>query len=116
MLRPYAGLPKLLAAVNRVRHVDRKQNRLPPLAVLVVLRADVANELGLVHPLGKLTLIVFAGDKADAFQHVPHIIGSVDDRRDRDPEPAQFLDRRAAEHPGEHAAEPSAISTTWRCR
>ena len=52
----------------RVRDADGKDDGLPALAELVPMRDDIADQLRLVHAVGKLVLDIVAGDGLHAFK------------------------------------------------
>ena len=89
-----------------------KQTVLPPLAVLVPVGDDVADQVGAVHALGELRFDVIADAGLDAAQV------RIDRRKDASSDQILLLDQlgdlRAFDDHVEDAAEPAAVTAAWR--
>ena len=68
MLSLYPGSDELVLDVDAVGNVNAKHQSLSPLAVLVPIGNNVADQVGTVHPIGELLLGVVSGDGLDALQ------------------------------------------------
>src|SRR5438876_5958186 len=97
--------------MNRMRHVDGKEDCLSPLRMPVVLRGDITNELGLVHSLGKLGFAIVAHAYLDALEIGPHVLGSEHDRLYQHVAPDHLLGGPGANHPGKDSAQAAAVTS-----
>src|SRR3974390_3026550 len=95
-------------------HVDGERDRLSALAELMPVRADIADELRAVHPLGQLRLDVVAGLRADAAKIGidRRVYASLDQVTEYD----QLGHLGAREEGLEDSAEPATVAAAWRRR
>src|SRR5262249_20840408 len=114
MLGAHASLNELVADMEGMTNAAGKSHGAPALAIFVPMSDDVADQLGAIHALGKLSLNVITGLRLDAAQI--GINRGVNPRLDQIALLDQRCDLRALDHGGEDPAKAAAIAATGRGR